>query len=211
MAIVVVAVVMRHQDPQPSLPTFRSFPTPPAPIATANPRSSPLASLTVPASAHPTIFPQPASPPPLEVPEALPNSLENGTILTDMMEMGHGKFTVKNDTDRDAVVKLIDERRRQTAVAFYITAYGTATIDEVPDRSFVVLCGQGVDWDDNARVFKKDRSFEKLKPDMDFSIKVEQTESQIIRRYQIITLEPAPRVDGNIKHSGISEKAFLEY
>jgi len=186
VAVVVVVAVMRNTDPQPPHAPSPLFTPAPPPIVSA------------------------ALPPPPETGN-FAKSLENGTILTDLVETGHGKFTVQNYTDRDAVVKLVDETRRRVVVAFYVTAYNSATVDEIPDGSFAVLCGQGEDWDDLRKDFKRKKSFGQFKPDMDFTPKIEQTERQIIRRYRSNSLELAPSVDGNITNSDISEKAFRQY
>ena len=173
--------------------------------------------------AHPpqvvTVDSRPSSPPdattlslpPLETSTSPPKSLENGTILTDLTYVGHGQFTIQNDTDRDAVVKLINEAAKRSVVSVYVTAHNSATIDEIPEGSFAALCGQGVDWDDVARHFKKKRSFAKFQPDFNFNTEVELADHQIIRRRKIITLELAPSLVGNITKSDISEEAFLEY
>jgi hypothetical protein len=158
-----------------------------------------------------TIDSQPSRPSAPETPVEPSRSLENGTILTDLIEVGHGEFSIQNDTDRDAVVKLVNQAAKRSVLAVYITAHSSTTIDEIPEGSFTALCGQGVDWDDGAKVFKRKKSFGKFEPDMDFTMKLEQTEGQIIRRYKSITLELAPSLVGNITRSDISEKRFSEY
>lgn len=146
-----------------------------------------------------------------EIPTGPPKSLNNGTILTDLIDVGHGQFLVKNDTDRDAVVKLVDENKRQTVVAVYVRAHNAAMVDEIPEGVFAVLCGQGVDWDDSVNFFKRKRSYGKFEPDLDFTMTIEQSGRQIIRRYKSVSLELAPSVLGNITESDISENTFLEY
>ena len=156
------------------------------------------------------IISQPA-PAPLEKPAVPPRSLANGTILTELTAIGHGRFIVRNNTDRDAVVKLVDEAARHSVVAVYVTGYSSAAIEQIPEGSFVALCGQGVDWDDSAKVFRSDTSFGKFDQNLNFVTKVERSEHQIIRRHQYITLELAPSITGNITRSKISEETFLEY
>jgi hypothetical protein len=151
------------------------------------------------------------SPAPLEKPAVPQRSLANGTILTELTAIGPGRFIVQNNTDRDAVVKLVDEAARHSVVAVYLTSYSSATIEQIPEGSFVALCGQGVDWDDNAKVFTREKSFGKFDQDLNFVTKVERSEHQIIQRHQYITLELAPSITGNITRSKISEKTFLEY
>jgi hypothetical protein len=152
---------------------------------------------------------QPA--PSLETPAVPPRSLENGTILIGLTERGPGKFTIQNDTRLDAVVKLVDELRRHSVVAVYVRAYGTTTIDGIPEGSFVALSGQGVDWDDIAKVFKREKSFGRFNQYLDFTTRVEHTEHQTIYRNKFVTLEIAPSFLGNITQSEISESAFSEY
>ncbi len=193
VGILVLVAVLRNRDQQP----------PRGPEDVSSPPAKTLAIESSPS-------PPPARPPP-EAPPVPPRSLENGTTLTELTAVGHGTFVIHNDSERDAVIKLVDEAARHSVVSVYVTAYHWTTIDEVPDGRFSVLCGQGVDWDDNAGEFKREKSFGKFDQDFDFTMKVEQTERQIIHRYKSITLEIAPSIAGNITRSEISEKAFLEY
>lgn len=147
----------------------------------------------------------------LETPAAPPKSLENGTILAELETLGHSRFVVRNSTDRDAVVKLVDATVGHTIAAVYVTANSSATIDELPEGSFAVLYSQGVDWDDNSKTFRRKKSFGKFDQNLDFIPKLEEAGPQIIRRYHYITLELAPSVDGNMTKADISEEEFSKY
>ncbi len=190
VGMLVLAAVLRNRDHRPSPESDKGL-------------SPPAKTLTIESS--------PSPPPPPQTPAVPPRSLENGTILTELTTIGHGTFIIHNDSERDTVIKLVDEAARRSVVSVYVTAYHWTTIDEVPDDRFAVLCGQGVDWDDNAGDFKREKSFGKFDQDFDFTMKIEQTEQQIIHRYKSITLEIAPSIAGNITRSAISEKTFLEY
>jgi len=207
IAILAMIVALRKPDTPPAstlMPKLTPTSTPgPTPAPTLNNGPSPPSQIK-------GINAQP-SPPPQEEPASPPNSLANGTILGGFKAIGHGKFTIQNDTDRDAVVKLIDEAARHSVVAIYVTAYNSAVVDEIPEGSFVALFAQGIDWNDKARNFKRKKSFWQFDRNLNFTTKTERSGNQIIQGYPYITLELAPSIDGNMKRSKITEETYSKY
>jgi len=218
VALIVVAIVT-HQNKPPASSGIDLIPTiPPQPVVSHSKPWIPVASPPT----DPVVFPPAQSrtippidimptPRPMERPTTPPKSLENGTILLDVINAGHSEFTVDNGTDRDAVIKLIDSGKRQTVVAFYVRAQESVTADLIPEGTFTVLCGQGVDWDDAVNFFKRKRSFQKFEPDMDFTMKLVQTRDQIIHQYKHNSLQLQPSITGEMKESDISETTFMQY
>lgn len=202
--------ILQHRDLQPARSLDEGLVVPPKVVAIDSQRS-PLASS--PSASQQPLFSRPRYdlPPHLETPLPPPRSLENGTILADVINAGHGVLTVDNGTDRDAVIKLIDQTKGETVVAIYVTANSSASVDEIPEGIFTALCGQGVDWDDKTYAFTRKRSFEKFEPDLDFTMKLKQSGRQIIREYKHVNLGLAPSIGGVMREADISEKAFMEY
>jgi hypothetical protein len=216
-AIVLVSVVLRPHEPSSTtginstvrfppqlVPSHPTAWTPPVPPREGGPLFPALKTRTAPPL---EMRPLPSR----ETPSTPPRSLENGTILFDVINAGHNKFTVENGTDRDAVVKLIDSTRRQTVVAIYVTAHSSATANLIPEGTFTALCGQGVDWDDKINFFTRNRSFEKFEPDLNFTMTLRQEGRQIIHEYHYVSLGLEPSVTGEMTKSDMSEQTFMEY
>lgn len=225
VAIVAFALVMHHEPPpgngtglvttipQASVRARPSVAIAPAPQLEGAAGSPPLGSSPVfpPPKVQLTPSQQAARSLALRTPLPPPRSLENGTILVDVINAGHGIFTVDNSTDRDAVVKLVDQSKGQTVVAIYVRAHDSATVDEIPEGVFTVLCGQGVDWDESINFFTRKRAFEKFQPDLDFTTTLKRTGDRIIREYKNISLGLAPTIGGEMRESDMSENSFMEY
>ena len=215
-AFIVVAIVIRQQEPPRASGLDLTSTVPAQPMGSHSKAWIP----PVPPPDKPAVFPRwknrpvpqlEIRQPPPETPPPPPRSLENGTILADVINAGHSVFTVDNSTDRDAVVKLIDQNKGQTVVAIYVTAHNSATANLIPEGTFTVLCGQGLDWDDKINFFTRQRSFEKVEPELDFTMTLRQDGRQIIREYKHRSLQLEPSITGELKESDISEKMFMEY
>jgi hypothetical protein len=206
IALVIFAILQNH-DQQPAHSLEPGLVVPPKVLTIDSQASRPAAPSPEPLFSRS----RQVSPPSLETPAVPPRSLENGTILADVINAGHSQFTVDNGTDRDAVIKLIDQTKGETVVTIYVTAHSSATANLIPEGIFTALCGQGVDWDDKSYAFTRERSFEKFEPDLDFTMKLKQSGGQTVREYKHVKLGLAPSVLGEMREADISEKTFLEY
>jgi hypothetical protein len=140
-----------------------------------------------------------------------PRRLENGTIITQLSSSGNGTLTIDNGTERDAVVKVRDERTETAVVAFYVCSGQTATIEHMPDGYFRLIFGSGSDWDSTAGKFKRDRLFTKFDKELNFVTTRRALGDEIYYEYSIFTLTLHPVVYGNAKTTSIGEKEFLKY
>ncbi len=82
-------------------------------------------------------------------------SLTTGTELKHFgTRKGLGALTVDNGTDRDAVVKLVEDRvPPRTRRAVFIRAQESWTIEGVPRGRYVLRFALGGDWDEGANRF----------------------------------------------------------
>ncbi len=87
--------------------------------------------------------------------ERPPISLPTGTELKQLGgRRGPGALTVDNGTDRDAVVKLVEERvPPRTRQTVFIRARESWTIEGVPRGRYVLRFALGADWDEEANRF----------------------------------------------------------
>ena len=102
----------------------------------------------------PSVQGRPSSGSPREAGRA-PVSLTTGTELKHFgTRKGLGALTVDNGTDRDAVVKLVEDRvPPRTRQAVFVRARESWTIEGVPRGRYVLRFALGADWDEGANRF----------------------------------------------------------
>lgn len=103
-------------------------------------------------------------------PQALkpPQSLASGTLVSEPADIGHGTLTVDNGTERDAVIKVLDEQNTRIVVAFYVRGGTKASIHKLPDGNFRVFYALGKDWDSTGKTFTRDKAFGRFENELNF-------------------------------------------
>jgi hypothetical protein len=113
---------------------------------------------------------------------------------------GLGELTISNFTDRDAVVKLVDDERSQVRAALYIRSQSTAKISDIGPCTCILRFTQGTSWDAAAMKFLQDAVYSEFEDRLEF----EESGGQYAT-YEA-TLHAVP--DGNAPTDSIGEDVF---
>ncbi len=117
-------------------------------------------------------------------------------------------MSIENDTTRDAVVKLRDDRTQETIVSIYVKAHHQAELPKVPDGVFQLLFTSGLDWDSELQNFTQQPSYSKFVSPAKFITKVNEQNGYQYEQpsHWTIYLQPSPT--GVDRVDSISEKEF---
>jgi hypothetical protein len=144
---------------------------------------------------------QPADPRPTEY-----NSLPTGArIEEDMGTGGHGKLTVQNGTDEDAVVQLSDVTNDQTVRWFFVKAHSSAHVSRIPQGSYRLTYTTGLNWVESEDTFSWQPSYNEFERTFDYS---EQRDSEGVK-YHAISVTLNSVLFGNVRTRSITREEFL--
>lgn len=135
------------------------------------------------------------------------HSLPSGTrIEPDIATGGHGKFTAKNGSDKDAVVRLSDIVTDQTVRWFFVQAGSSADVEQIPQGSYRVSFTTGLNWIESEDRFSWHPSYIEFEKTFVYAERqhVEGIESQKYR----VTLNPV--LFGNARTKEITREEFLK-
>jgi len=99
------------------------------------------------------------------LPAPIPDSnrrLGNGTMVKKIGQRGGGKFTVKNDFDRDAAITLAPVGSSTATFVVYVQAKAHFSVSGIPDGTYGVYLRTGGDWDPASKGFTRDCHQEKF-------------------------------------------------
>ena len=135
------------------------------------------------------------------------NSLPTGTrIAPDFGMDGHGKLTVKNGTNMDAVVRIYDTASYQTIRWFSVQAGGSARMTRIPRGNYVIAYTTGLNWIDPDDAFRWHPSYSEFERILDYD---EQRDAKGVQFNDFdVTLHPV--VGGNVRAKTISREEFLK-
>jgi hypothetical protein len=135
------------------------------------------------------------------------NSLPTGSRLSDDIGIGgHGKLSVSNRTNLDAVVRLYNRSTLETVRWFFVKADSSCTMTAIPEGDYVLAYASGLDWDDSDDVFRWNPSYHEFEAGVSFT---EQSDTDRIR-YQEFSVTLHPVVGGNARAKSISRSDFLK-
>lgn len=140
-----------------------------------------------------------------------PRQLPNGTIRVRGLIAGNGELSVDNGTDRDAVVKVVDEHRRAIISEFYVQTGSKASVPQIPVGNYAVIFALGNDWDEERKSFTRDKSFGRYDEPLSFSTERSVEGNQLFTRYSVFTLTLHKVIGGNAKTSNLTEEEFNRY
>lgn len=145
---------------------------------------------------------QPADPRPKNY-----NSPPTGTrIEEDTGTNGHGKLTVENGTNEDAVVRLSDVDTDQTVRWFFVRAHTSAHLAHVPPGTDRLTFTTGLNWIESEDTFSWHPSYSEFERAFAYS---EERDSEEVHYHSIsVTLHAVP--SGNVKTREISREEFLK-
>ncbi len=120
------------------------------------------------------------------------------------VRLGSSTITVKNGTERDALVKVVRLLRKDQLIRnFYIPADTEFIASEIPPGEYVLRVAFGRDWNRTERKFNFRRAFSETEH---FDITEEDTGDGI--RFSRMTITLHKVVDGNFRSYEISEEDF---
>jgi hypothetical protein len=136
------------------------------------------------------------------------HSLANGARLGDDAETnnGHGKLSVSNRTDLDAVVRLYNRVTQETVRWFFVKANSSCTVNSIPQGDYVLAYTSGLDWIDSEEAFRWHPSYHEFDRTVSYS---EQTDASGIQ-YEEFSVTLHPVFGGNIRAKVISRSDFLK-
>jgi hypothetical protein len=154
---------------------------------------------------------QPKEVVPIQPPSKENRRLANGTIIYQSNINGLGKLTVKNGLITDAVAKLIDAQKGRCKAFFYISSGNQFTFTNIDDGRYRLFFGTGVDWDQNNKFFRYNKSFSEFEKLMIFETIEESNQFSVKTNYTVMEVTLHPVFQGNIRTNTISEEEFKKY
>jgi len=128
-------------------------------------------------------------------------SLQNGTNLrAEQFTSGHGLLTIKNGTESDAVVNVVEQRSEILARSVYVARGSNWTIRRLAPGTYKLIFGTGRGWDDAEGDFSVDANHQEF----DKLLVFEETGPQ----YDHLTLTLNPVFGGNVRTVGIDQARF---
>jgi hypothetical protein len=135
------------------------------------------------------------------------NSPPSGNrIQGDIGTSGRGKLTVKNGTDKDAVVLLSKFTTGQRARWFFVRSGDSAQVGKIPAGVYRLSFTTGLDWVESATEFGWQASYREF--DRTFEFNEKDTPEGI--EFEDLTVTLHPVVFGNVRTRPISREEFLK-
>lgn len=145
--------------------------------------------------------------PDLLIVRAKNRSLPKNTVLVSPATNGGGSFRVSNCTNRDAYIKLVEQRYRELVAAFYVKSNSSFTLEPIPNGAYQVLFVSGTDCNAKTSSFTKSKKFAKFNKYLNFMTMRVGNEIQ----YRAFTITLNPVIDGNATTSRVNEQEFANY
>lgn len=139
----------------------------------------------------------------LPAPTPLPERrLANGRLVDSQRRTGSGQLKVDNDTEHDAVVKLVQAGK--PIVSVYVGKGSNATVEKINDGIYELFYTTGTDWDDQLKTFTRSCQFTRFEESAKFAtVRVEGG-----REYTIQSIGLKPRIGGNAPTVMVPAESF---
>lgn len=140
-------------------------------------------------------------------------ALPHGSIVYSSLYYlgGLGELTIENGTERDAVVKLVNNFIDKSIFTVYVSSKNTYTIRNISDGNYKLFFNSGKDYSATSTKFLINSSYLKFKDDFTFITKEIQYYDSIDTRYSTFKVTLHPVVGGTAKTDNSSEAEFLKY
>jgi len=125
--------------------------------------------------------------------------LSNGKFLK-RTKSGLGQLKIENGGRNDAVINVVRSGSKSPMVSVYVRAKSKFTVTGVRDGVYQIYMTGGKDWDDSAKAFSRDCSFQRFEDSFRFTT----TSTQ----YTIWTITLTPVVGGNARTSDVDPGSF---
>lgn len=128
--------------------------------------------------------------------------LSNGELIDSQRRTGSGQLKVDNDTEHDAVVKLVQGGK--PIVSVYVSKESEATVEKINDGNYELFYTSGIDWDDQLDTFTRSCQFERFEAPAEFT-------TISIRggvEYTVQSVGLQPRIGGNARTLTVPAQSF---
>lgn len=116
------------------------------------------------------------------IPQFPPRSLANGSLIKRLPRLGNGILKIRNETTRDAVIKLVDSRQNRALASVYVGAGQTAFLQGIENGNYQVVFGLGTDWDSEWGTFTRDKMFHMFDDVFSFGTSLQRDGSSVTMR-----------------------------
>lgn len=149
----------------------------------------------------------------LQEDQKIPNTLANGTVKYSFPSYfrGLGELTIKNGTDSNAFIKLVNTAIDKKVIDVYISSKNQYTIKNISDGTYRVLFATGKDWDAVNERFLEDATQSEFEKALNFQTGEKQTFNSIETSYSVFELTLHAVVGGTAKTHSIPEAEFAKY
>jgi hypothetical protein len=140
-------------------------------------------------------------------------SLPNGSVLFQnyFYLNGLGELKIRNDTNLDAIAKLVNTTINKSIFTVYIKANSTYVISKIKDGNYKLFFNLGNDWDADIKAFTVNSGYEVFEELFDFTTR-EYEEGDYIRvRYSTFEVTLNPVIDGNAETENVNLVEFANY
>ncbi|GAA1367553.1 hypothetical protein [Streptomyces beijiangensis] len=132
-------------------------------------------------------------------------SLGNGTFLRDGDRSGRGVLTVVNSGGSDTTLTVA--RGKKVTFTVYARKHSTVKVRHIDDGTYTIYYASGEDWDQGAKKFSRNCSFQKF--DRTSKFETTTTSTQIVYSTWTLTLKPGP--GGNATVSDVPPGQYPSY
>ena len=132
------------------------------------------------------------------------NSMSNGAQINsnNIYFNGKGQLTIKNGTEDDAVVKIINANKASIG-EYYIDANNEYTINDIVDGNYSLYFSLGKNWDEQGNKFITCKSFAKFDDNFNYITTYAQ--------YTTYSVTLNPVIGGTANTTSVDESAFNSY
>ncbi len=138
------------------------------------------------------------------------HSLPNGTVIHSLIADSNalGQLKIKNGTDYDAIVKLVDKQINSSVFTVYLKAKSEYTIGHIKDGIYDLKFNTGNDWNEQDSKFLVGSSYSKFRDNFVYATTETEEYDAIHTRYATFEVTLNPVVGGQAKTDDISEAEF---
>jgi len=140
-------------------------------------------------------------------------SLQNGTVFSKKSYYlnGLGELQIKNGTNLDAIVKLVNMTINKSILTVYIKANSTYTIKNVKDGNYKLFFNLGNDWNSQIKAFNINSSYKVFEDLFDFTTREYEEGDYIRTRYSKFEVTLNPVIGGQAKTDNVNAVEFANY
>lgn len=160
---------------------------------------------------QPTQINESANPKPEDFVNTVEKVIPNGQVFFKNKKFftGLGKLTIKNGTDKDAVVKLVSTSIEKSVMDIYIRRNSDYTIKQIKDSDYTLYFMVGRYYDEGSLMFLQDCSFAVFDKDFLFATKKYHVKNNIRTESSGFEITLHSVADGNVRTNKITKEEFL--